>query len=258
MPQQTVQDAIYYLERDVLRNIVPLKMITAFPDAARVHHVSSATGQGVLVLLSASAFDYDRETYPTVRFVALVSSDDVKITRELIEFVPHDEKIVFKLASARDLEVIRASFDLERTRGFLSFTSSRSFTSDAGVGLTLEPSDAVFELFASQGHHRAWLEPLLISTRALACVLEQDGAPVSVCFAFQNYGHVWEIGGVLTAPESRGRGLAGRVVRTALAELEVRGLKPRYQVIKSNTASIRLAESLGLTHFLSIEHWITK
>ncbi len=258
MPQETVQDAISYLERDVLRNIVPLKMITAFPNATQVHHVSSALGQGVLVLLSASAFDYDRETYPTARFVALVSSDDAAITRELIEFVLHDEKIVFKLASDRDLEVIRARWNLERTRGFLSFTSESSFTSDAGVGLTLEPSDAVFELFASQGHNRAWLGPLLISNRAFACVLQQDGAPVSACFAFQNYGAVWEIGGVLTAPEFRGRGLAGRVVRTALAELEARGLTPRYQVIESNAASIRLAQSLGLTHFLSIEHWITK
>jgi GNAT superfamily N-acetyltransferase len=258
MPQKAVQDAISYLERDILRNIVPLKMITAFPNSARVHHVSNTLGQGVLVLLEAGAFDYDRETYPTVRFVVLVSSDDVEITRELLEFVPRAEKIVFKLSSDSDLGVIRTRWNLERTRGFLSFTSESSFTPDAGVRLTLEPSDAVFELFASQGHHRVWLEPLLMSNRAFACLLEQARAPVSVCFAFQDYGAVWEIGGVLTAPESRGRGLAGRVVRTALAQLEALGHTPRYQVIESNTASIRLAESLGLTHFLSIEHWITK
>ncbi len=258
MLQKTVQDAISYLERDVLRNIVPLKMLNAFPNSARVHHVSSALGQGVLVLLSASAFDYDCETYPTARFVVLVSSDGSEITRELIEFVPHDEKIVFKLSSLRDLGVIRTRWNLERTRGFLSFTSESCFTSDAGVRLTLEPSDAAFELFASQGHHRVWLEPMLHSNRAFACLLEHDGAPVSLCFAFQNYGAVWEIGGVLTVPESRGRGLAGRVVRTVLAQLEALGHTPRYQVFEDNTASIRLAESLGLTHFLSIEHWITK
>ena len=257
MADNTVQDAVYYLERDIFRNIVPLKMLTAFPDAARVHRVRSANGEGVLVLLSATAFEYDRETYPTADLIAIISSDAPGVTRELIQFIPRTEKIVFKLPTDRDLEVIRTHFDLQRTMGFLSFTSDASFSPDPSVQITLEPGDAVFAAFASQGHERAWLEPLLVSGRAFACALERDGLPESVCFAFQNYGAIWEIGGVLSAPESRGRGLARRVVKTALAELGAHGRTPRYQVIEDNTASIRLVESLGLTQFLSIEHWIT-
>jgi RimJ/RimL family protein N-acetyltransferase len=45
-------------------------------------------------------------------------------------------------------------------------------------------------------------------------------------------------------------------VRTALAELGGRGLLPRYQVHDDNIASIRLAESIGLTRFLEITHFL--
>ena len=98
-------------------------------------------------------------------------------------------------------------------------------------------------------------EPLLAAGSAFAAVLERDRKGVSACFAFENHGPVWEVGGVVTAPEHRRKGLGARVVRAALAELSRRGLAPRYQVEEHNTASIGLANSVGLTPFLTITHY---
>jgi hypothetical protein len=63
------------------------------------------------------------------------------------------------------------------------------------------------------------------------------------------------VGGVVTALSHRRRGLAARVVRSALAELSERALIPRYQVEAHNKASIGLARSVGLAPFLTIVHY---
>jgi predicted GNAT family acetyltransferase len=62
---------------------------------------------------------------------------------------------------------------------------------------------------------------------------------------------------VVTSVEHRGRGLAARVVRTALKELQRRALIPCYQVSEDNLPSIRLATSIGLREFLRISHYRT-
>ena len=86
-------------------------------------------------------------------------------------------------------------------------------------------------------------------------MLEREGEALSACFAFENYGPVWEVGGVVTAAAHRRGGLGARVVRTALVELGKRGLAPRYQVEEHNTASIALACSVGRAPFVTITHY---
>ena len=81
-------------------------------------------------------------------------------------------------------------------------------------------------------------------------MLEQEKAPRSVCFAFKNHGRIWEVGGVVTPVQYRGQGLAAKVVRSSLAELQRRRLVPRYQVNEDNLPSLRLAASVGLRQFL--------
>jgi predicted GNAT family acetyltransferase len=66
------------------------------------------------------------------------------------------------------------------------------------------------------------------------------------------------VGGVVTAPEHRRKGHGARSVRTALATLGKRGLKPRYQVEEHNAASIALARSVGLAPFVTITHYLAR
>jgi len=162
--------------------------------------------------------------------------------------------VVFKLCEA-DLAPVKAQFAVEWRRGITSFTSAAAFQPDPGIHITARPGDAAFALFEAQGHRRAWLAPLLQAGRAFACLLERDGALLSACFAYENYGPVWEVGGVVTPAPARRNGFATRVVRTALAALAERQLALRYQVEEDNAASLGLAHALGLTPFLRIAHY---
>jgi len=245
------------LEREPLRNIVLLKHLEAYPDHTTVHRVERDSGAATMVLLEVAASAYDLRTYPNARYAALITSDGPELAQEVIEILPRNEGIVFKLSSETDRDVVASVFPrLQRTTAVLSFTGGPDFARDDAVRVTSAPSEATFACFESQKHGRDWLEPLLRSARAFACVLGPEEQPHAVCFSFENYRNIWEVGGVFTPPESRGRGHAARVVRTALAELGERRLSPRYQVHDDNIPSIRLAESIGLTRFLETTHFL--
>lgn len=251
----TIRDAVEALARDPLRHIVLLKHLLAHPEHVTVHRVSRSEGTATLVALDTSASPYDRETYPKAAVAAFIASDHPALTASLMSRVPRGVGIVFKLSRHADLAAVEAQFAVERRTAFVSFTSAGGFERPAGVRLTTAPGDAAFRLFAEQGHDRAWLEPLLRSGKAFACALERDGDTRSACFAFENYGPVWEVGGVVTAPSHRRKGLAALVVRMALAALAERGMAPRYQVEENNEASIGLARAVGLERFLTITHY---
>jgi len=233
-----------------------LKNLEAYPDQTRVHHLSNGAANATLVLLETAASVYDREAYPATRYAALISSDAPALTTRLLDRVPAGVAVVFKVAGDPDGAVIAARFAVRQTAEFWSFTSPAPFEGDAEVALTRSPGDAAFDLFAAQGHTRDWLAPLLAGDRAFACTIGPAEKPLAVCFAYENYRNVWEIGGVVAPPEFRGRGFAARVVRTALAELSRRRRTPRYQVDRNNTPSIKLAESVGLQRFLAITHFL--
>lgn len=251
----TVEDALSALAREPLRHIVLLKQLLAYPEHVKVHRVAGAKGAATLVALDTSVSAYDRQAYPKAAVAAFIASDHPDLTASLMPHVPRGVGIVFKLASEADRAPVQAHFAIVRRTAFVSFTSAGAVEPDAGVRVTSAPGDGAFRLFAEQDHDRAWLEPLLATGRAFACVLERSGEPVSACFAFENYGAVWEVGGVVTDPAHRRGGLGARVVRTALAELGRRGLAPRYQVEEHNAASIALARSVGLAPFVTITHY---
>lgn len=250
-----VEEAVDQLARDPLPNIVLLKQLLAYPEHVKVYRVSGPEGAALLIALDTSASPYDRQAYPTAAIAAFVSSDHPSLTASLMAKIPHGIGVVFKLSKEADLAPVEAYFPVSRRTAFVSFTSAGGIAPSPGVEVTSAPSDAAFQLFEMQGHDRPWLEPLLRSGKAFACVAERDSETLAACFAFENFSPVWEVGGVVTAPAHRRKGLGARVVRTALAELGKRRLVPRYQVEEHNTASTALAQSVGLTRFLTITHY---
>jgi GNAT superfamily N-acetyltransferase len=252
----SVEDAIAELARDPLRHIVLLKHLLAYPEHAQVHRMRGPAGTATLIALEASITAYDRQAYPKAAVVALISSDHPELTASLLPHLPRDLGIVFKLSADPDLVPVSRHFPVLRRTAFVSFTSSHRSEPAPDVHVTSSPGDVAFGLFAQQGHERSWLEPLLRSGKAFACVHERNGDTVSACFAFENYGPVWEVGGVVTAPSHRRKGFGARVVSTTLAELAKRRLAPRYQVEEDNHASIQLARSVGLAPFLTITHYV--
>ena len=250
-----VEEAIDQLARDPVRNIVLLKQLLAYPEHVNVHRAAGPEGTALLIALDTAASPYDRQTYPTAALAAFVSSDHPALTTTLMAKLPRGVGIVFKLSSRADLGPIEAHFPVTRRTAFVSFTSDGRFRPAPDVRITSTPSDSAFRLFETQGHDRPWLEPLLRERKAFACAAERDGEAFAACFAFENFGRVWEVGGVVTAQAHRRKGLGTRVVRTALAELGTRGLAPRYQVEEHNTGSIALARSVGLVPFVTITHY---
>lgn len=250
------QALIDALARDPLRNVVLLKHLLAYPQHARIHRVEGREGSASLVALDTSASSYDRQTYPQAALAALIASDHPALTAQLLDHVPQGVGVVFKLASAADRAAVERRFAIERRTAFLSFTSAGEVAPAPDARLTATPDDDALAMFETQGHARTWLAPLLRDGRAFACVLERGGETRAACLAFETFGPVWEVGGVVTAPAHRRQGLGAKVVRTALAALTERRLTPRYQVEEHNTASIALARSVGLAPFLTLEHWI--
>ena len=253
----STDSAIAELARDPLRNVVLLKQLLAYPADVTAYRVSDTGISAILLALTASASAYDRHAYPESELVAYISSDHPRLTASLLTCLPTDVGIVFKLSREADLFPVESKFSVTKRTAFVSFSFGRVADPDPEVCVTRTPDEAAFGLFETQGHERIWVESMLESSRAFACVLEWEGGIASVCLVYENWGPVWEVGGVVTAPEHRRKGLGARVVRTALAELAKRGLKPRYQVEEHNSASIALARSVGLAPFLTIAHYIT-
>ena len=90
--------ALDYLERDMLRNIVALKMLTAHDDVRCFHH-SNQVGEAVMVLLEPQVFAYDCEHYPDADCIAIISSDHPSLTREPLAHLEKVRLVVFKLNS---------------------------------------------------------------------------------------------------------------------------------------------------------------
>lgn len=249
---------IDYLRRDMLTNIVPLKMLTAYGKDMQGYYAAEGEQAGALLLLPTQVSSYDRKTYPNTDYVALLSGNEPAVLQKLLVHLPRGCKVVFKLVNDRQLAAVQAAFPVRRITSFVSFTSRPGdrFKRYPGVQAAEWVQPGLYEMFAAQGHSREEVEPYFGSGGGLSYALYGDGVPLAACFAYCNYGRVYEIGGVYTRPEERRKGYARQVVETAIDVVVEKGLIPRYQVHEKNEASIRLAETVGLVRFLTTEHWL--
>lgn len=220
----SIEAAIAELARDPLRHIVLLKQLLAYPDHVKAFRVADTAETAILLALEASASAYDRQTYPEADIVAFISSDRPDLTASLLPCLPREVGIVFKLSHKADLRPVETKFSVTRRTAFVSFTSHGVVEPDADVRVLTTPSDVALRMFETQGHERNWVGPMLASDRAFACVLERGGETASVCLVYENWGPVWEVGGVVTLPKYRRKGCGARVVRTALANSASAGL----------------------------------
>lgn len=249
---------ITFLNRDVLRNIVLLKMLHAYSKAIQSIYVENDSGAGVLLLLPTRVSAFDTQTYPSSEYVVFLSTTGPAVTQALLPHIPTRRNLVFKFLDPADRVVVERRFSLERKTAYLSFTSTpeRQFCASNEVVISNQVDERCLDLFAKQGHEHETVRRYFASAWALAFALYQNDLPLSACFAYLNFGSIWEIGGVYTAPGERRKGYARQVVETALHTLLRSHHIPRYQVQEDNYASIRLAEALRLRQFISIEHYM--
>jgi GNAT superfamily N-acetyltransferase len=242
--------AVALLMRAPLRNIVALKMMRAFGDA--VHCATTEAGD-VLVCLRAAASPYDVRTYPDAVWVVMADTHDASAWGNLRSFLPRDVPMIFKLNSAHDADVLIETCALTRVTAFVTMSGGSGDATQATCMLQLPA--AAEPVFAAQGYTRDDITRMLHDEDARLHLAQAEGRVAAGCFTFKNHAHVYEIGGVFTAPALRRRGLARAVVGSALADLHARGLTARYQFQEGNEASRLLAQSLGMTHAVTVTHF---
>jgi len=254
----SIQRALVLLRTDIPRNIVLLKMLTLFPDAVECHYCEGDSGIGVLILLPTIVSSFDRHTYPTTDYVVLLSATSHAAVRQLLPFVPRDRPLVVKLIDDADRQTIGRAFALYRATAFISYTTppGSHFVSHGNVEVSEQIDEACYPLYAAQGHYPDDLAQYAIAG-LLTFAVYRDASPIAACFAYRNFDTVYEIAGVYTVPRERRKGHARQLVETALHTLAKRQYIPRYQVHEANHASTRLAESVGLRRFVTMEHWLT-
>jgi ribosomal protein S18 acetylase RimI-like enzyme len=245
------------LRRDPLRHVVTLKTMATLGEAVESRFLRGDAGWALLSLLPAELSEFDRNTYPEARLVALVDGDSPEAVRALLARLPSECLVVKTHDPGVGGQLIR---DMGARAG-LSFVS---FTTAPGESLGPTPAAVIDSgaltpeaerLFRGNGYGHEELERFF-AHGARWFGLEREGAVVSACMVRPNYEVVWEVGALSTDPRWRRQGLARQVVTAAIGHLLRRALTPRYQVRSNNSASIGLATSLGLREFLRMEHFV--
>ncbi|CAM4239900.1 GNAT family N-acetyltransferase [Paenibacillus typhae] len=249
-------DIMRYLRRNPLKNVTPLKMMTAYHQVMDSYLVEQAEHWGILLLLPAEAYYYDREAYPEADYIVLMDYSSLETVPDLINRIPADAKLVFKLQQEARLAVT-PYFPLTQVRSFYSFstTPGQIFKPDKEAVVSEQIDERLLPLWMKNGYTPEELVHYF-EDGAFSVAIYKDTTPFSTCIVFRNGEQIWEIGAVHTADSGRRQGLAARVVSTALYHTMARGYIPRYQVQDTNIASIRLAEAAGLTLAVKLEHWI--
>lgn len=246
--------AIERFQLDPLRHIVGLKMLAHIADA-EVRLREDASGWAGLLRFSSNAFEYDARKYGSDTPIAVLEGTSDALQLALLDELEGLDRVVLKTQSPSVVRRARERFGARPVAAFVSFTTSDAHRASGGPELATSTAltPALCALFERNGYAEAELARHF-AAGARWFSLEHDGVVTAACFIFQNFGRVWEIAGVHTAPSQRRRGLGARVVEAAIRHLLGVGALPRYQTSADNAASIALARSLGLVEFLRVEH----
>jgi RimJ/RimL family protein N-acetyltransferase len=211
----------------------------------------------VLLLVPGGASFFDRRNYPGTDHVVFIATTGSVALPELIRHIPRGERLLFKLMDPGHVARVRGFFSLEQVNAFVSYTAplDTGFTSSDDVAVSDLPDRACMDIYTAMGHSPDELSKYFQSGQACSFTVYEGSRPLASCFTFPNYRGIHEIAGVYTDPDHRRRGLARKVVETALHHLGHAGQLVRYQAEESNRASLRLAEAIGLRHVVTYEHW---
>lgn len=245
-----------YLRNNPLKNVTPLKMMTAYSEVIDSYLIEQGEHWGILLLLPAGSYPFDRKMYPEADSIVLMDYSSPEVVPAIVERIPRDAKLVFKLQQTARI-AIQEYFPLHPVRSFYSYSAEpyQSFSPDEAAIVSERIDERLLPFWYSNGYTQEEITHYF-QNGAFSVALYDGTAPLSTCIVFRNEEQVWEIGAVHTAEAGRRKGLAARVVRTALHHTLQRGYIPRYQVQDTNTASIRLAEAAGLTLAVKLEHWM--
>lgn len=244
------------LSSHILQNITLLKMIDTYGSKLGCKMLERDCYWGLLLSLPIEFSSYDLRTYPHAESVYLMAGTDAGLLSRLLDDALDSNKpVVFKVQRTEYRLLLEQKLELARMRSFYSYSCVEPFP-DMKQDEVIEGDklqEDLLPLWLSNGYELQELVNLF-TLGARSYSFYKHGKPASSCLVFRNYDRVWEVGAVHTAEEYRGKGYAKKVVQAAVNQLLSRNLVPRYQVEDDNLPSILLAESLGLTRVVTLEH----
>jgi GNAT superfamily N-acetyltransferase len=252
------QRAEQLLRSDQLSHLMSLKMLTVYPQACRTTVVEHDDRWACLTELDASMSHWDHRAYPQADVIAMPDGNDSELIRHAVEMA-EGSHIVYKVHDDWSRRHFANRTDYRFVRGFHSYTWHRRVPyegqyADAEVGRMHRPNDQALEYFAANGYTADELAEHAARGGVFFGLTHADRL-AAVCGVYPNHGRVWEIAGVYTHPRCRQRGFGRRVVCAALRFCAEHGFQPRYQFHYENTGSRALAQSLGLIHVLTVDHY---
>ncbi|WP_282942342.1 GNAT family N-acetyltransferase [Paenibacillus sp. RC67] len=247
--------AVQRLSGHVLENITLLKMLEAYGDQMDCKLVEQGREWAVLLCLPASCSSYDRAVYPEAKSIVFVGGTDTTAILELLNRLTIQKPVIFKTQKEEYRQVIESKYQVEKIRSFYTYSCLERIPEPEISEIVEEDvvNENLIPLWSNNGYDSQELRKMF-EQGARSYTLYEAGEPVSTCLTFHNYGPVWEIGAVNTRDDHRGKGYAKKIVTAAVNYLLVRKFLPRYQVLESNWPSIKVAESLGLTRVVTLEH----
>ncbi|AFM11982.1 GNAT family N-acetyltransferase [Turneriella parva] len=249
--------AIHCLSSDVFAHLMTLKMLTLFPQACVTTTYREGDSWSCLTLLDISASGWDSQKYPNQESVVFLDGNNEQFLKIAFENAPK-KNVIFKVHDSFSRSQVAQLPGIEQTYSFLSYSTSaipkKSLQSVSRVQVCAELTAEAIDGFEQNAYTQEELQ-YHFQNGARWLRLDVGGACVSQCLVFQNFNLVWEIGGVFTPPALRRKGYAKKVVNAAIRYLRLRNRLPRYQFEAANQGSRALAESVGLNHVLTVDHF---
>lgn len=247
------------LSTERLINISHLKMLEEYKGSIEYRLIEQDNEWGVLLLLPVASSAFDTGMYPEARYVVYLACSDETIITQLMGEIPNDKDLVFKIHKSIYKDIVEKQFPLIWKKTFLSYSckSLDKYDDYPGVIKASGMDESLLPLWAENGYSKSDIERYF-SKGASSFTIYKDDRPISMCLIFHNCYNIWEVGAVHTIEGERGNGYAKKVVGAALNEVLKAGNVPKYQVVHTNQASIKLAGSLGMKLFLKLEHYYYK
>ena len=251
-------EVLEFLHRDPLRNIVHLKVLSAYAKHVQSFYFADGDADGVLFLLPTKVTTYESVKYPETEFVVYVTAVSPHITTLMLNTIPIDCNLILKFTSAADSAVFKQHLPLQRYTGFLNYSCpmDKQFAPANEVVISKQLDKRLLPLFHQNGYQSSEIESYFAMGNIMSFTIFENDEPVSTCLAYKNNGPVWEIGMVYTAQKARRNGYGKIVVETAVSTLLAHNHIPRYQMDEKNLPSKALAERIGLQWFMTTEHYL--
>jgi ribosomal protein S18 acetylase RimI-like enzyme len=268
----TISNARARLASEPLRHITPLKLLGLYQQ----HTHCQWFGNALLATMPARESHYDCTTYPhatRIAYPALLanaSADDIAACAQRISALARDERLICKTQEDTLIDALATHVQMKEVRALCNFLlpqiapaaslSRPEWRQSAPHGRralhATEIAPQVRPLLAAHGVYTdAELRTLFANGDARCHWIEAQGEVRAVALTFATTPTIHEIGSLYVAPQARRQGHARALVLAALAELQARGLTPRYVVDGANVPSIALAQACGLREAFRLRHF---